>query len=86
MAHETQYYWTVLCKTHFHPLRQNRVAGHPILLGEADTVSPPPRIPRSFKVKCDACGREHAYDPHELLRYETEPPEGFVAHPLFTDF
>jgi hypothetical protein len=29
---------------------------------------------------------EHSYSPHDVLRYETEPPEVFVPHPLFSDF
>ena len=86
MELETEYYWVVLCKTHFHRLVQNRSAGHPILLGETDAVSPPPPIGKSFKAKCDACLKEHSYHPHEILRFETEPPEAFVPHPLFTVF
>jgi hypothetical protein len=86
MEPETEYYWIVLCKTHFHHLLQNRAAGHPILLGETDSVSPPPTIRKSFKARCDACGKEHSYHAHDVLRFETEPPETFVAHPLFTDF
>jgi hypothetical protein len=86
MEHDAEYFWIVLCKTHFHHLLQNRSAGHPILLGETDSVSPPPLIQQSFKAKCDACGKEYSYDPHDLLRFETEPPDAFVAHPLFSDF
>ena len=86
MEHETEYFWIVLCKTHFHHLLQNRAAEHPILLGETDPYSPPPPIKKTFKAKCDACGKEYSYDEHDILRFEAELPEAFVAHPLFADF
>lgn len=69
-----EYYWVVLCKNHHYQLKQSQAAGHPILLGETDSVSPPPHLETDFKVRCDDCGKEFSYGPRELLRHETEPP------------
>ena len=84
--HELEYYWIVLCKNHHYHLKQSQASGHPILLGETDSVSPPPYLERDFKTRCDDCGKEYSYSPRALLRYETEPPASFVAHPLFVDY
>jgi hypothetical protein len=81
-----EHYWVVLCKNHHYHLKQSQAAGHPILLGETDSVSPPPHLETDFKVRCDDCGKEYSYSPCELLRHETEPPASFLAHPLFADF
>ena len=83
---EGEYYWIVLCKNHHHHAKQNRSAGHPILLGETDGVSPPPHFNGEFNVRCEDCRKEYSYSPRDLLRHETEPQESFLAHPLFTDF
>jgi hypothetical protein len=78
-----EYYWVVLCKNHQYHFKQSQAAGHPILLGETDSVSPPPHLEMDFTVDCEDCGREYSYRPRELLRYQTEPPASLVAHPLF---
>jgi hypothetical protein len=80
-----EYYWIVLCKNQHYHLKQSQAAGHPILLGETDSVSPPPHFEMNFEVTCDDCGKEYTYSPRQLLRYETEPPASFSAHPLFAD-
>ena len=81
-----EYYWIVLCKNQLYHLKQSQAAGHPILLGETDSVSPPPNLEMNFEATCDDCGKEYTYSPRELLRHETEPPASFSAHPLFADF
>lgn len=83
---EGEYYWIVFCKNHRHHAKQNRSAEHPIFLGETDGVSPPPHLNGEFKVRCEDCRKEYSYNPRDLLRYETEPQEAFLAHPLFTEF
>jgi hypothetical protein len=80
-----EYYWVVLCKNHAFHRKQSLAARHPILLGETDSVSPPPRLEANFLVTCDDCGKESTYNPRELLRHQTEPPASFSAHPLFAD-
>jgi hypothetical protein len=69
-----EYYWVVLCKNHPYHRKQSLAAGHPILLGETDCVSPPPDLEMNFLVTCDDCGKEFTYNPRELLRHQTEPP------------
>jgi hypothetical protein len=86
MTHQKEYFWIVMCKNHRYHFRQNRVAGHPVLLGQTDPFSAPPRLEFDFMAKCDDCGKEYAYSPADLLRFETESPESFVAHSLFADF
>jgi hypothetical protein len=82
---EKEYFWVVLCKNrHFHYL-QNRSTGHIILLGETDSVSPPPRLNAPFSVRCDNCGRQFFYQSKDILRFESDPPAVFEAHPLFAD-
>jgi hypothetical protein len=81
-----EYYWIVLCKNHHYHRKQSLATGHPILLGETDSVSPPPHLETNFLVTCDDCHTEYKYNPREILRYETEPPASFSAHPLFADF
>jgi hypothetical protein len=85
MEYELEYYWIVLCKNHHYHNKQNLSTGHPILLGETDSVSSPPYLETDFKVRCEDCDREYSYSPRELLRYETEPPASFLAHPIFAD-
>jgi hypothetical protein len=82
---ETDYYWIVLCKNHRFHTRQNLFSPHKILLGGTDAYSSPPFLQARFRVKCDDCGEEHSYKPHDVLRLETEPPASFVAHPLFSE-
>lgn len=81
-----EYYWVVLCKNHPYHRGQSHAARHAILLGETDSVSPPPLLETNFLVTCDDCGKEYTYNPRELLRHLTEPPASFSAHPLFADF
>ena len=75
-----EYFWIVICKNH------RRHIGHPILLGETDSISDPPRLQGDFKVRCDVCDKESSYRSRDLLRFEAEAPESFLAHPLFADF
>jgi hypothetical protein len=82
---ETDYYWIVLCKNHRFHTRQNLFSPRKIVLGETDAYSSPPCLQGHFRVKCDDCGEEHSYKPHDVLRLETEPPTSFVAHPLFSE-
>jgi hypothetical protein len=80
-----EYYWVVLCKNHLFHIRQNRSSGHKILLGETDEISCPPALLAPFRVRCDDCGKEHSYSPHDILRFQTEPPPSFQPHPLFSE-
>ena len=80
-----EYYWIVLCKNNHYHRKQSLAARHPILLGETDSVSPLPQLEKTFLVTCDDCGTEYKYSPREILRYDTEPPASFLAHPLFAD-
>ncbi len=80
-----EYYWVVLCKNHLFHNRQNLSSGHKILLGETDAILPCPILKSAFKVTCDDCGKEYNYLPKDVLRYETEPPVIFAAHPLFSE-
>ena len=80
-----EYYWVVLCKNNLFHYRQNRSTGHKVLLGETDAVLSPPRLAAPFKAVCDDCGKEYTYELSEVLRFETEPPPSFAAHPLFAD-
>lgn len=78
---ESDYFWVVICKNN------RRHIGHPILLGEADSVSDPPILHGEFNVRCDVCGKEETYDSsRDLLRFEANAPESFSAHPLFADW
>lgn len=81
-----EYFWIVLCKNYHYHRKQSQAAGHPILLGETDSVSPPPNLEEKFAVTCDDCGTEYLYRPRDVVRFETEPPESFSVHPLFADF
>lgn len=81
---EKEYYWVVPCKNHLFHNRQNRFSGHKILLAETDAVLPRPRLGGSLRVRCNDCGKEYAYRSTEVLRFELEPPESFVPHPLFS--
>jgi hypothetical protein len=85
MEFSTEYYWVVLCKNQRFHHRQNLYAEHKILLGEADAYSSPPPLPNQFRIKCDDCAEEYAYSPHDVVRAETEPPDLFVAHRLFSE-
>ncbi len=79
----SDYYWVVFCKNRLFHNRQNIAVGHAILLGETDAISPCPPTPDSFAAQCDDCGREYAYRPTDLLRFESETRASFIAHPLF---
>lgn len=80
-----EYFWVVVCKNHLFHNRQNRSTGHIMLLGETDEISRRPALEAEFSVKCDNCGRTYDYNPGDVLRFETEPPASFVAHPLFLE-
>jgi len=82
---EKEYFWVVKCKNRLVHILQNRSTGHIILLGETDSISPPPKLHVPFSVRCDGCGKEYSYHSKEILRFETDPPTAFEAHPLFAD-
>lgn len=78
---DKDYYWVVLCKNPGnHPLFE-----HIILLGETDSISPPPALQSMFTARCSKCGEEYSYQASEVLRYEATPPDRFVPHPLFVE-
>jgi hypothetical protein len=78
-----EYYWVVICKNRlFHSF--HRSPSHRILLGETDAYLSPPALEERFSIRCDGCGKAYEYRPADVLRYETEPPDSFVAHPLFS--
>lgn len=77
------YYWAVVCKNHRFHNKQNTLFGHKIRLGETDSYSPLPALDRRFSVRCDDCGREHAYKPSDLVRVQLEYIDFFVPHPFF---
>lgn len=80
----TEYYWVVVCKNRwFHNFHGS--SGHKILLGQTDAFLNPPDLGARFTVRCDDCGKECAYRPHDVLRFETEALKSFIAHPLFPD-
>jgi hypothetical protein len=85
MWEETNYCWVVVCKNHWFHRRRNLFHGHRIPLGETDAVSSQPAIQGRFSVRCDDCDKEYLYSSSDLLRYEQELPESFVAHRLFQD-
>jgi hypothetical protein len=82
---DKQYFWVVICKNrHFHE-HQSFWGGHKIFLGETDSYSSLPiRDPR-ISVTCNDCGKEYEYTQKEILRFESDPMEGFVGHPLFRE-
>jgi len=82
---DKQYFWVVICKNrHFHE-HQSFWAGHKIFLGETDSYSPLPIAEPQIRVQCDACGKEYEYLLKEILRFESDPVEGFVEHPQFRE-
>ena len=82
---DSNYCWVVVCKNNWFHRHPNIFNVHRIPLGETDAVLPRPKIDRPFVARCDECGKEYAYEPSEVLRYEMEVPASFVAHPLFVD-
>ena len=82
---DSSYYWVVVCKNHWVHRRPNIFHVHRIPLGETDAVTPRPIIERPIVVRCDLCGKEYAYKPSEVLRYEQEESESFIPHPLFRE-
>lgn len=85
MWEDSSYCWVVQCKNHWFHLRKNLFFRHRIPLAETDAITPRPAIDRRFRVRCDECGKEYSYKPSEVLRFEQEPPESFLPHPLFRD-
>jgi hypothetical protein len=81
---DPSYYWVVICKNKRFHHHANQWAGHKIVLGETDAITPLPEIGRSVQVQCDECGQEYSYKPKEVLRLELQHPE-FVTHPLFSE-
>ena len=81
----SNYCWVVICKNYFRHMRQNLFHGHRIILAVTDAVSVRPAIDQRFLVRCNESGKEYAYKPSEVLRYEQEPPEAFTPHPLFQE-
>jgi serine/threonine protein kinase len=82
---DSNYCWVVVCKNHWFHGRGNFFSVHRIPLGETDAVLPRPKIDKSFTVRCDECGKEYAYQPSDVLKYEMDAPASFVVHPLFRD-
>ena len=82
---DKDYYWVVLCKNPGNHLHKCRPFEHIILLGETDSISPPPALQSTFQARCAKCGQEHSYQATEVLRYEATPPDQFVPHPLFVE-
>jgi hypothetical protein len=78
------YFWVVLCKNEQFHRRSNPLHAHRIPLGGTDTISSLP-VSQPFNVRCDSCGKEYAYTPSEVMRWEMEAPECFDPHPLFRD-
>jgi hypothetical protein len=85
MWEDSRYCWVVLCKNHWFHVRKNILFRYRIVLGETDAVTPRPAIDAHFRVRCDECRKEYFYKPSEVLRFEQEPPESFIPHPLFRD-
>ena len=82
---DKQYFWVVICKNrHFHE-HQNIWFGHRILLGETDSISDLPIIAPRIVVRCDACDKEYEYTRKEIPKYESDPVDSFVEHPLFRE-
>jgi hypothetical protein len=77
------YAWVVICKNKRFHKHTNVMYGHKIPLGETDPYANPPTLSGTFTVLCDECGKEHSYEPSEVLRYELEVPATFKPHPLF---
>ncbi len=80
---DRDYCWVVLCRHFWIHGRENVFYRHRIVLGETDSVSPPPTLKGRFTVRCDSCGREYRYKPSEVLRCEMDLPDSFKPHPLF---
>jgi hypothetical protein len=82
---DKQYFWVVICKNrHFHE-HQNIWFGHRILLGETDSISDLPITAPRITVRCDACDKEYEYSQKEILKFESDPVDSFVEHPLFRE-
>jgi hypothetical protein len=81
---QESYCWAVICKNNKFHRQENLFSGHKIPLGETDAFTPPPVIDFRLTVRCDECGEEYAYDPAELVRFQTNFPPDFKPHPLFT--
>jgi hypothetical protein len=80
---DSNYCWVVVCKNHWFHRRRNLFHGHRIPLGETDAIMSRPAIQGRFSVRCDDCNKEYFYRPSDVVRYEQELSESFVAHPLF---
>ncbi len=79
------YCWVVVCKNHWYHRHPNIFNVHRIPLGETDGISARPALRGRFTACCDECGREYAYQPSEVLRYEMETSGDFRPHPLFRE-
>jgi hypothetical protein len=82
---DKQYYWVVICKNRSFHKHQNFWAGYKIFLGETDSFSDLPIIVPRIVVRCDACGKEYEYSQKEILKFESDPVNSFVEHPLFRE-
>jgi hypothetical protein len=78
------YFWIVLCKNQKFHRRLNASYAHRIPLGRTDSVLPKP-VSEPFRVCCDVCGKEYAYAPSEVMRWEMKAPQSFEPHPFFRD-
>lgn len=85
MWEDANYCWVVLCKNHWFHMRQSFLVRHRIPLAETDAVTPPPRLPQHFTVRCDECRKTYSYKPKDVMRSELEVPVSFTPHPLFRE-
>jgi hypothetical protein len=82
---DKQYFWVVICKNHHFHENRNIWFGHRILLGETDSFSDLPITAPRIVVRCDECGKEYEYSQKEILKFESDPVDSFVEHPLFRE-
>jgi hypothetical protein len=75
----------VVCKNRHCRENQNIWFGHRILLGETDSFSDLPITAPRIVVRCDACGKAYEYKRKEILKFESDPVDSFVEHPLFRE-
>jgi hypothetical protein len=85
MWEDSSYCWVVVCKNNLYHIPRNFISRHKIVLAEADTVAGRPALKGPFKVRCDMCGKEYAYQLCDVFGIEKDIPQGFVPHPLFRD-
>lgn len=87
MWEDNRYFWVVLCKNRWFHMRDSLSLNYRqrIPLGETDAFTSCPIGNLTFNVRCDKCGKEHIYIASDVLKFEMEPPESFIPHPLFAE-